>query len=401
MINCQYFIIYVSISLSATYNINMKILLALLGGASALFLAMGIARFAFTPVLPLMQTDFSFSDTVSGALASINYLGYLLGAIYARYLSGSNSSYRFFIISIPINLILVALMFFPSYPLWYAARILSGFFSAVAFVMSAEFIMDYLARVNKPSMMGMIYSGIGAGMVLSGLTVPILSNYFNSSEIWLWLAGLSLIPAFFAVYFTPRPVAKTASPAVSKSVNRLIYILSASYLLEGFAYIITGTFISVMVLRGTGSVMLSGYVWVIAGLGAVFITPLWPVFARRVGIANAIITAFAVQTFAIAAPIISDGVFITMVGAAGYGGTFLGIVSMTLAYGRQISPGGTTTAVLTVFFSLGQIIGPLVAGYAADITGGFQIPVMIASFAAAAGGFLIYLVKKGNHNFHE
>lgn len=377
----------------------MKILLALLGGASALFLAMGVARFAFTPVLPLMQTDFAFSDTVSGALASVNYLGYLLGAFYARYLSGSDKAYRFFIVSIPASLILVAVMFSPSFPVWYTARLLSGFFSAVVFVMSAEFIMDYLAGVNKPSMMGMIYSGIGAGMVLSGLTVPILSNYFSSSEIWLWLAGLSLVPAFFAVFFTPKPAIKSAPPVTSKSVNRLIYILSASYLLEGFAYIITGTFISVMVLRGTGSVMLSGYVWVIAGLGAVFITPLWPVFARRVGIANAIITAFAVQTFAIAAPVISDGVFITMLGAIGYGGTFLGIVSMTLAYGRSISPGGTTTAVLTVFFSIGQIIGPVVAGYAADMTGGFHIPVLIASFAAAAGGMLIYIVKKG-YNFH-
>jgi MFS family permease len=377
----------------------MKILLALLGGASALFLAMGVARFAFTPVLPLMQADFAFSDTVSGLLASVNYLGYLLGALYARYLSVTRRAYQFFIISIPLSLLLVGVMYIHSYPLWYTVRFLSGFLSAVVFVMSAEFIIDYLAHMQRPQLGGMIYSGIGAGMALSGMTIPILSEYYNSSQIWLWLAGLSLPPAFLAIYLTPKPSAESKTiPAKSKGVSRLIYLLSAAYLLEGAGYIITGTFISVIVMRGTGSVMLSGYVWVIAGLGAVFITPLWAMLAKRTGIANAIIYAYTVQTVAIALPVLADGLVATMVGAVGFGGTFLGIVSLTLAYGRQISPGGTTTAVLTVFFSIGQMAGPIIAGWISDKTGGFDIPVLMAAGAAALGGAITYIIKKGEHH---
>lgn len=373
----------------------MKLLLALFGGASALFLAMGIARFAFTPVLPLMQSDYGFSDTVSGALASMNYLGYLLGAFYARHLSLSGGAYRFFIFSIPASLLLVAVMWYPSYTLWYGVRFFSGFLSAVVFVTSAEFVMDYLAKVTKPQYMGVIYSGIGGGMVLSGLTIPVLSEYFSSAQIWLWLAGLSIIPAAAAVFFTPKPENRPISRIESGSVNRLIYLLSASYLLEGLGYVITGTFISVMVMRGTGSVLLSGYVWVIAGLGAMIMTPLWAIAGRKIGTANAIMAAFAVQTLAIAAPVLSQSIFFTMLGAVGYGGTFLGIVSLSLVYGRHLSPGGTTTAVLTVFFSIGQMIGPLIAGYMADITGGFDIPVLMAAFSAAVGGILIYIIKKG------
>lgn len=377
----------------------MKILKALLGGASALFLAMGIARFAFTPVLPLMQGDFGFSDTVSGALASVNYLGYLLGAIYARYLSVSKRAYPFFIISIPLSLVLVGMMYIHSYPLWYALRFISGFLSAVVFVISAEFIMDFLARLHRPQLGGIIYSGIGGGMVLSGLTVPILSKYFNSSEIWMWLAGLSLLPAFLAIYCIPKPeTAGRAVPKTSKGVNMLIYLLSAVYLLEGAGYIITGTFISVIVMRGTGSVMLSGYVWVIAGLGAVIITPLWAILAKRIGIANALICAFTLQTIAIALPVFAKGLIPTMLGAVSFGGTFLGIVSLTLAYGRFISPGGTTTSVLTVFFSVGQMIGPLIAGYIADRTNGFDLPVLMAAAAVAIAGGMTYIIKKGEHH---
>jgi len=377
----------------------MKILLALLGGASALFLSMGVARFAFTPVLPLMQIDFGFPDTVSGALASVNYLGYLLGAFYARFISGGKSARIFFIFSVVISLLLIGVMYFPSYPLWYLVRFISGFLSAVVFVLSAEFIMDYLLDINKPQFMGVIYTGIGGGMVLSGLTIPFLSGYFNSSEIWLWLAGLSILPAFFAIKYTPKPKLAVSKPQTQNAgLNRIIYLLSAAYLLEGFGYIITGTFISVMVLRGTGSIMLSGYVWVIAGIGAVVITPFWAVLAKRIGISSAIIIAFAVQALAIASPVLSHNIFFTMLGAVGYGGTFLGIVSLTLAYGRQISPGGTTTAFLTVFFSIGQMIGPIVAGYVADKTGGFDIPVLLASLSALFGGILIYLIKLGDKN---
>lgn len=373
----------------------MRLLLKLLGGASALFLAMGVARFAFTPLLPLMQKDFQFSDTVSGMLASVNYLGYLLGAFYARYVSVKKYAHKFFIISILLSLLFVALMYIDSPFVWYLLRFLSGFLSAVVFVISAEFTMDYLSKIYKPQYGGVIYTGIGGGMVLSGLTIPFLSAYFNSSEIWLWLAGLSFLPAVFAITFTHKPdFEEKKRPKNTTGVNRQIALLMVSYMLEGLGYIITGTFISVIVLRGTGSVALSGYVWVIAGLGAVFITPLWPVFAKKFGMANAIITAFAVQSVAIATPVFSHDIVPTLLGAVWFGGTFLGIVSLTLAFGRHLSPGGTTTSGLTLFFSTGQMAGPFIAGYLADKTGGFDIAVLIAAFASVTGGLLVYVIKK-------
>jgi len=78
-----------------------------------------------------------------------------------------------------------------------------------------------------------------------------------------------------------------------------------------------------------------------------------------------------------------------MLGAVGFGGTFLGIVSLSLAYGRQLSQGGTTTAILTILFSLGQMIGPAVAGFFADKTGNFTVSILIATVAAIIGCLLI------------
>ena len=102
---------------------------ALISGGLALFIGMGIARFAFTPILPLMQSDFGLSDTVSGILASANYLGYLLGAIYVKKLSARQNAYQWFTLSVAASIVFIGLMGFECLYLWYVSRFLSGFFS--------------------------------------------------------------------------------------------------------------------------------------------------------------------------------------------------------------------------------------------------------------------------------
>lgn len=378
----------------------MKIFLPIIGGAAALFLAMGVARFAFTPVLPIMQAEFGFSDTTSGLLASANYLGYLLGAVYTRFLP-DNRKYTMYIASVILSVVFILLMASPIQSLWYLFRFLSGFFSAIVFVLSSEFILEYLEQNNMLQFGGVIYSGIGGGMAFSGLTVPFLSKFVGASTMWLCLGLLSLIPMFIAIYAMPKiTIKRYLQSADVKGIKKEIILLGASYFLEGFAYIITGTFISVIMLRATGSIMLSGYVWVFAGLGAVFITPFWMALHKRISLKNVLIIAFIVQIISISAPLITTNIVVAMLGAVGFGGTFLGIVSLSLAYGRQLSPGGTTTAILTILFSLGQMIGPAVAGFFADKTGNFTISILIATVAAIIGCLLIGMIRyqKGGEN---
>ena len=54
-------------------------------GLAALAVAMGIGRFAFTPILPMMQADHGISVAQGGWLASANYLGYLAGSLFAMH----------------------------------------------------------------------------------------------------------------------------------------------------------------------------------------------------------------------------------------------------------------------------------------------------------------------------
>ena len=124
-------------------------IMAVISGTLSLFLGMGIARFAFTPILPLMQSDFGFTDTISGALASANFLGYLLGALFVKKLTGGENTYAWFKLSVVSSVIFVAMMWFEIQYLWYPVRFLSGFSSAVLFVLSSEFILLYLLKENQ------------------------------------------------------------------------------------------------------------------------------------------------------------------------------------------------------------------------------------------------------------
>jgi len=361
----------------------------LIAGASSLFIAMGLARFAFTPHLPLMQKDFMFNDTFSGILASSNYLGYLLGSILSLKISRFKNIYRIFAVSIWLSLILMVVMYFTNSYLWVILRFFSGLLSAILFVLTMIMTLNDLLGKGKPQLSGIMHSGLGLGMVISGFALPILYRYYNSSELWICLVLISLIPAALSMLI-PACESTSESESIQNSVPpKGINLLYISYFLEGLGYIVTGTFISVIVLRNTGSVELSGNVWVIAGLGAMIITPFYPMIAKRAGTAQTLAFLFFIQSIAIALPVLSNNTFLTMAGAVGYGGTFLGIVILSLMYAREIHPAGKTTALLTIYFSIGQIIGPVTSGYISDWSGSFRLPVLSAALLVFTGGFTV------------
>ncbi len=381
---------------------SKAIIYVLISGALSLFIGMGISRFAFTPLLPFMQTDFGFSDTVSGGLASANFLGYLLGAYYVRNLTSKPSAYNWLVASILMSILCLGFMWLKIHLIWYFLRFWAGFWSGFLFVISAEFILNYLSQKNRQELFGIIYCGIGLGMIFSGLLVPLLSSQFNSSQIWLWLAAACALPAVFVVFNMPKPEVsahpiQAEGQAKNDSKPQFLYV---AYFLEGFGYIITGTFISVIVLRGTDSVLLSGYVWVIAGLGAILITPIWALLSKRIGVRQILVLLYCIQSLSIAMPVLFPSTLIAILGAIGYGGTFLGIVSMAIVYGRMLNPAASTTAVLTVFFSLGQVLGPVTAGFMSDLSGGLDLPVMVAAFSVFLGGLILAFNKGASYANH-
>ncbi|WP_257141344.1 YbfB/YjiJ family MFS transporter [Priestia megaterium] len=153
----------------------------LVGGILSLVIAMGIARFSYTPILPLMQSDMSFSNKVAGYLATSNYAGYLIGAVLVGILPLKKRRKAVLRLSLIFSVITTAGMgLFQMYSAWYTCRFISGFSSAFVLVLSSSIVLDKLAEKEKTNWSGLFYGGVGVGIFLTGITIPILNHYFKS-----------------------------------------------------------------------------------------------------------------------------------------------------------------------------------------------------------------------------
>nr|WP_255511257.1 YbfB/YjiJ family MFS transporter [Zobellella iuensis] len=343
--------------------------LSLAAGIALLAIVMGIGRFAYTPLLPLMQADQPLSDLLAGWLASGNYLGYLLGALW---LAGSRPGSK----PLPrlrrqllLNLACVAAMGLTSSPwLWLLWRFLAGWSSAAAFVLASGLVLEELGRRGRAAKSGWLYSGVGLGIALSALAVPWLDSLAGWRGGWLGLAALGGLLALLPWFGLPGaamsvPAAPSAQMPAPRRPGLLPWLLLA-YFCEGLGYIITGTFMVAMLHQQPALAGLGHLSWLLVGLAAIPSCGLWLGLGHRLGLAGTLIAAHLAQALGIVLPLLWPGPAGALLGALLFGGTFMGITALTLSLGRKLTPNRVqaTLAGLTAAFGLGQIIGPVLAG---------------------------------------
>jgi predicted MFS family arabinose efflux permease len=366
----------------------------LVGGMLGMMVAMGIGRFAYTPILPLMERDLGLSHAETGSLASFNYVGYLLGAVACSFFPS-------LLRRVPVNVGALAAsiattLFMGAFasPLWWGLlRFIAGLSSAILFVVIAVEVAEYLARQGESRIGGALYGGIGLGIVLSGLTVPLLDQLGGWRGCWLGMGVISLALALAGLLLARKrsaapPLEHIQRAAVGRSSG--ISRLAVAYTCEGFGYIISATFLVAMVGRTPGIEQYASLSWVAVGLAAAPSTILWQQAARKFGVQRATVVAYAIQAAGILLSIRANTPFVAGLAAVSFGGTFLGIVTLVMSEGnrRAGSDGRRVAAILTACFSMGQVIGPTLAGLVAD-RGGFAIPLLLAALSVCLGGIII------------
>jgi MFS family permease len=413
----------------------MKPVQALIAGIAALLIAMGVGRFAYTPILPLMQLDAHFTESMAGLLASFNYLGYLLGALAAGFLpelisSGAPAKYLNLLRSkaplcgvilrwnrgrafhlkmyLIINIATTLLMGLVSdYALWSILRLVSGLSSGIVFVLSSSIVLEVFERHQRRSWSGLFYGGVGLGICLCGVVVPIFERALGWE--WTWI-GLGLLSAAIGVIpilwikeggaSTPTVTEETATePATERDALRtpLFKRLLLSYGCEGIGYIITGTFLVAMV---RGIPHLEAYAnlsWTFVGLAAVPSCVVWAIAAKKFGYVKALYGAFAIQIVGVILPVLTHSAIGVLLGALLFGGTFMGIVTLTVSYGKMLSPRNSRKAIgyLTASFGAGQIVGPIVAGNLTARTGSYNDALIFATAVLLLGLVLLTSGRAG------
>ena len=122
----------------------------------------------------------------------------------------------------------------------------------------------------------------------------------------------------------------------------------------------------------------------------------WSWAAQRWGEIRAMIAAHLLQAIGIALPLLSTALVPSLIAATLFGGTFVGITLLVVAYARKVAPQATALAIglMTAAFGLGQIIGPLIAGFLAERSGSFDSSLMLSSAAVVVGAGLLLLIAR-------
>ncbi|MFF0052372.1 MULTISPECIES: YbfB/YjiJ family MFS transporter [Streptomyces] len=363
---------------------------------------MGVGRFVYTPILPLMHTQAGLSSAAGANLATANYIGYLVGALVGIALPAlvrSPAVLRGSLIVLTGSL--VGMPATHSTTVWIVLRLLAGVTSALIFVVAVSSVLSHL-RDHPAHLPGWAFGGVGAGIALSGLLVLVLRSVADWRAAWWASAGLAAV--FTAVSWNLRPEGTPASGVSSTTgtarrsgppTHRWFTALFAAYTLEGVGYIVAGTFLVAAIEQSSPGWAGSG-AWVLVGLAAVPSSALWAWLGRRWSRPDLLCAALVIQAVGIALPALIGGVTAALVSALLFGATFLGVSTIALAAGTHLQfP--RSVALLTAGYSVGQILGPLVV--TPLLHHGYHQALVLAALVvlAAAGAAVVLRIGFPHH----
>ena len=374
-----------------------------LAAMTAMAIIMGIGRFALTPILPLMLHEGLVDLSGGGWLATVNYIGYFVGAMLSIAIRRfPRQSIRW---ALGATVALTVLMgVTDSLPAWLALRFLGGVVTGLGFVAVSSWCLGWLAFLNQAHLGGIMFVGPGAGILVSGVAGGVmLSHGWHPDPAWLWsgvLAAVCSLPVWALVGRRPPSVAidgRAARPAAAvKGVSRLpgnlttIAIHIIAYGTAGFGYIITATFLPVMVDLALPDMAGQTLLWPLFG----FCIALGSLLAVRIPAAwnhwMLLAVAYLLQAGGVAATFLLGDFWGFALGSILLGLPCLAIVLFAMREARRL--GGARAVqlmgALTASYALGQIIGPPLATYLVERSGGFDAPLGVASAALLAGALL-------------
>jgi MFS family permease len=370
----------------------------IIGGMCGLVLTIGLARFAYTPLLPSLQMQTGLNDANAGVLAAINYAGYMSGAIAVAWIDNVRWRHWLYSVGLWMALLITALMAVaPSFGIWAVSRYVGGLCGAAGMLMGSGLVLGWLMRSGQRPELGLHFVGIGLGIVVSAIGAWGLSTVWPSWDAqWLAFACIGLI--FLWPAWSWRPPVPEAITATSVEASappsipaRWLWTMLLSYFAAGWGFVISATFTVAIVEREPLLAGQGHLAWAMVGFAAMPAVFVWDRVARLVGDKQALLIAFGLQTLSVLMPAASGTMLAAMVGAIGYGATFIGIVSLTLAMVGRLSPHnpGKAMARFTLGYGAAQMIAPVVAGYMAQSSGSFHGALWVTATVMALGMALL------------
>lgn len=363
-------------------GIRFAVVLGALGLASG----MGIGRFAFTPLLPLMQAQTGLSLQHGSWLASANYLGYLIGALLCFAMNPQpGAAARTGLAGVAA--LTLAMGMADSLYWWLALRGLAGIASALVLVGVSGWAMALLAQHGRPDLSGWVFAGVGLGMGIAGL-VGLASGVWGVSApiTWMVLGAVSACTALLAW----RALGLGAETALREGIAAVApavlparaWKLVACYGAFGYGYIIPATFLPALGRQLAPDPAVFGWAWPAFGAAAAVSTIAASRWFRNIAPARTLGGGMIVMAIGVVAPVQEASLFMVMISALCVGGTFMVVTMAGIHAARAAVPQASAPkaiAAMTTAFAAGQLVGPLTVQ-----SGSVASSLMLPSIAAAA-----------------
>ena len=378
-------------------NNNFSIILA---GIISIFIGVGVARFAFTSLLPAMLDGF-LSITDAGILASLNFSGYLGGAIFSIFIKDINAKVRYFrlglILSVATTLILATST---SELAWIVSRVVAGFGSAMVLIVGGAIVMVKLNYEDKTKAMGIHFSGIGFAIVLSELISQFVLRDADFASAWLVLSISAFIASFYSWYILSfDKLIKQDAPKHKLTLSTFspfVILLILAYFTEGVGFVVQGTFLpdiinSLKGLEGYGSLA-----WLVVGIAGIPSSIIWMRLAHSYGSLNIIIVAMSLQVVGILIPALSSNIYFVLFSGALYGSTFIGLVALFMHLGGKLSPKNPVVLMgaMTAVYGIGQVSAPLYSVALVESFGDYRAALFVTAAIVFSGVVLLLYAKR-------
>ncbi|MEN4919286.1 YbfB/YjiJ family MFS transporter [Achromobacter spanius] len=354
--------------------------------ALALAAAMGIGRFAFTPVWPLMAQESGLSLAQGGWMASANYAGYLLGALAAIAWPVRRLRATLAASLAAVAALTLAMPLLDGVAGWSVLRLAAGDASASAFICVAAGRSVPAGDPREASASAITYAGVGAGIALTGLACLALMAWgASANQTWITLGGLALAlsaAAWPGLSRQPSPPRRAAAATQQAGLPRGMTALSLHYGIFGVGYIIPATFLPAMAKEVFPDPAIFGWAWPLFGLAAALSCLLVPRLARGRDDRQVWRCAQLLMAAGMLAVALWHHIAAVVLAALLVGGTFMVITQAGMLTARRLAGPAAprAAAIMTAAFAAGQILGPLLASWAAHWGAG--LPQVLAAGAA-------------------
>jgi predicted MFS family arabinose efflux permease len=346
---------------------------------AALAVPMGIGRFAFTPLFPMMQADAGLSLAEGGWLASANYAGTLLGALAAmRARVPAPAAIRGGLVTIALATLAMGVE--RRFAGWLVLRALAGAAMVWVIVFASAWALERLAPLRRPWVNSAVFAGYGVGIAVAGLVcLGSMAAHVTSARVWTVLGALAMVVAIatwpvFGAAGAGGHAAREPAPRWDADAIRIVLCYGAF----GFGYIVSATFLPVMARQAVADPSVFGWAWPLFGVAAAAASVAAGALPRSLANRRLWLMSHVVMAVGVVLPVLVPGIVAIMLSALLVGATFTVTTMAGFQEARMVQPDRARRLIgaLASAFSLGQIVA--LAGVSALAGGEFTAALVVA-----------------------